>query len=231
MGPHFIDSFSPDVYVRTSLTGRSQHVVERLTHDDIGTHFVERDVGQQPITLSLRQAGGTCGLQSWWLFSSFITWEMTQVFTSRPDANFSVMWHFETTDNMRYLQTIFALTVVYLMTSCSNGKLEEKGFQVSPTIDNSENSQADGLNRDSLKINTRPSSVLLTGIPNVRLTTIYKVNVNKKDNSTFIGSNSFHYRDEDGEVNKGNNWNHNLMPGHESVYGYNLLNISHYDIK
>ena len=141
------------------------------------------------------------------------------------------MWHFETTDNMRYLQTIFALTLVYLMTSCSNRKLEEKGFQVSPTLDNSENGQADGLNRDSLKINTRPSSVLLTGIPNVRLTTIYKVNVNKKDNTTFIGSNSFHYRDEDGEVNKGNNWNNNLMPGLESVYGYNLVNISHYDIK
>jgi hypothetical protein len=91
VGPHFIDSFSPDVYVRTSLTGRSQHVVERLTQDYIGTHFVERDVGQQPITISLRQAGRTCGLQSWWLFSSFSTWEMTQVLTSRPDANFSVI--------------------------------------------------------------------------------------------------------------------------------------------
>jgi len=68
-----------------------QHVVERLTQDDIGTNFVERDVGQQPITLSLRQAGRTCGLQSWWLFGLFITWEMTQVSTSRPDANFSVM--------------------------------------------------------------------------------------------------------------------------------------------
>jgi hypothetical protein len=68
-----------------------QHVAERLTQDDIGTHFVEGDVGQQPITLSLRQAGLTCGLQVSWLFGLFITWEMTQVSTSRPDANFSVM--------------------------------------------------------------------------------------------------------------------------------------------
>lgn len=141
------------------------------------------------------------------------------------------MWHFKKTDNMKYLQTIFTLTLVYLMTSCSNGKLEEKGFQVSSSSENSENDQSNGLNSDSLKIDTRPSSVLLTGIPNVRLTTIYKVNLNKKDNSTFIGSNSFHYRYEESEGNKGNNWNNNLMPGLEAVYGYNLVNISHYDIK
>ena len=123
------------------------------------------------------------------------------------------------------------LTLVCLMTSCSNGKLEEKGFQVSPTSDNTENDHNDGLNRDSLKFETRPSNVLLTGVPNVRLTTIYKVNLNKKDNSTFIGSNSFYYRYEETEGNTSNNWNNNLMPGLESVYGYNLTNISHYDIK
>lgn len=132
---------------------------------------------------------------------------------------------------MKYLQTIFILTLVYLMTSCSNGKFEEKGFQVRPTSDNTENDQTYGINRDSLKIDTRPSSVLLTGVPNVRLTTIYKVNVNKKDNSTFIGSNSFHYKYEETEVNTGNQWNNNLMPGLEAVYGYNLINISHYNIK
>ncbi len=133
---------------------------------------------------------------------------------------------------MKYLQAIFTLTLVYLITSCSNGKLEEKGFQVSPISDNTDNEQTDGLSRDSLKIDTRPSNVLLTGVPNVRLTTIYKVNLNKKDNSTFIGSNSFHYKyEEETEVNTGNNWNNNLMPGLEAVYGYNMVNVSHYDIK
>ena len=132
---------------------------------------------------------------------------------------------------MKYLQTTFTMTLVYLMTSCSNGKLEEKGFQVGTASENTESDKTDGLNRDSLKIDTRPSSVLLTGVPNVRLTTIYKVNVNKKDNSTFIGSNSFHYRYEETEGNNGNNWNNNLMPGLEAVYGYNMVNISHYDIK
>jgi hypothetical protein len=127
--------------------------------------------------------------------------------------------------------TILILTLVYLMTSCSNGKLEEKGFQVSSTSENTENESNAGLNRDSSKFETRPSNVLLTGVPNVRLTTIYKVNVNKKDNSTFIGSNNFHYKYEETEGNTGNNWNNNLMPGLEAVYGYNLTNISHYNIK
>lgn len=132
---------------------------------------------------------------------------------------------------MKYLQIIFSLTLIYLMTGCSDGKLEEKGFQVNPISDNSENEQPNGLNRDSLKIDTRPSSVLLTGITNVRLTTIYKVNLNKKNNSTFIGSNSFHHRYEELEGNSGNNWNNNLMPGLEAVYGYNMVNVSHYDAK
>lgn len=132
---------------------------------------------------------------------------------------------------MKYLQTIFTLTLVYLMTSCSNGKLDEKGFQVSSSSDNTKDEQANELNSDSLKIDTRPSSVLLTGLSNIRLTTIYKVNLNKRNNSTFIGSNSFHYRNEEIEGSKGNNWHNNLMPGLEAVYGYNMVNISHYDIK
>lgn len=132
---------------------------------------------------------------------------------------------------MKYLQTVFALALVYFMTSCSNGKLEEKGFQVSSTSDNPEKERLNGLSSDSLKIDTRPSSVLLTGVPNVRLTTIYKVNLNKKDNSTFVGSDSFYYRYEESEAYKGNNWNNNLMPGLKAVYGYNMVNISHYNIK
>ncbi|HYF68948.1 MAG TPA: hypothetical protein VD884_12480 [Ohtaekwangia sp.] len=55
---------------------------------------------------------------------------------------------------MKSAQTILTLTLVYLTTSCSNGKLEEKGFQVSPTSDNTETEEADGLNSDSLKFNT-----------------------------------------------------------------------------
>lgn len=129
---------------------------------------------------------------------------------------------------------VFALLIVvsfFIWKSCTRNKLEDKGFQVSHNSDNSENNQTDGINSDSLKIETRPSSVLLTGISNIRLTSVYKVNLNKRDKKTFIGSNSFHNNYEETEVNTGNNWNNNLMPGLEAVYGYNMVNVSHYDIK
>lgn len=132
---------------------------------------------------------------------------------------------------MNNTTNILTLAITLLITSCSNGKLDEKGFQVSQTSDKTNNNSNEGLIQDSIEFDTRPSSVLLTGLPNVRLTTIYKVNVNNKDNSTFIGSNNFHYRYEETEEINGNNWNNNLMPGLEAVYGYNLINISHYNVK
>ena len=132
---------------------------------------------------------------------------------------------------MNYLHLTFALILLCFLAGCSDDKMEEKGFQVSAPAENAVQAQPSGLNSDSLKIDTRPSSVLLTGLPHIRLTTVYKVNLNQKDNSTFIGSNSFHTRYEDAEADKGNNWNNNLMPGFSAVYGYNMVNISHYDIK
>ena len=115
-----------------------------------------------------------------------------------------------------------------LIVSCSKNKLEEKGFQVSS--DNDDNHQSNGFNKDSLRFDTQPSSVLLTGISNVRLTTIYKVNLNKEDKTTFIGSNCFHYVYSESEDKTAINCNHHIMPGFEAVYGYNLVNVSHYDI-
>lgn len=131
---------------------------------------------------------------------------------------------------MKYSLTILTLAFVFLLSACKNDKPEaEKGFQVSNDAENTENETSDGLNFDSLFI-TRPGSVLLTGIKDVRLTTIFKVNLNKKNNTTYIGSNSFHYNYLDNEENPGNNWNNSYMPGIEAVYGYNMVNISYYNI-
>lgn len=118
-----------------------------------------------------------------------------------------------------------------IMTSCSNDKLEEKGFPINnaQTTERSEDPKSEGISKDSVKFETRPSNVLMTGISNVRLTTVYKVNLNKKEGTTFIGSNNYLY--SDAELGQGNNWNGNLIPGLEGVYGYNLVNISHYNIQ
>lgn len=125
------------------------------------------------------------------------------------------------------LLIIFAF---FILRNRSNNKLEEKGFPVvnTQTTETSEEHKIEGINKDSLKFETRPSSILLTGNANIRLTTVYKVNLNKKSGRTFIGSNNYLYNEED--LGKGNNWNRHLLPGLEGVYGYNLVNISHYDI-
>lgn len=126
---------------------------------------------------------------------------------------------------------ILTIAMLFIWKGCSKNKLEEKGFPVSnnETTDNNGDEKVEGISKDSLKFETRPSSVLLTGVSNVRLTTVYKVNLNKKDGTTFIGSNNYLFNDT--ELGQGNNWNGNLIPGLEGVYGYNLVNISHYDLQ
>ena len=84
-----------------------------------------------------------------------------------------------------------------------------------------------------MKFETRPGGVLLTGIPNVRVTSIFKVNYKKDKKTTFIGSNNFITKEENYEYNPNNTniWNNHILPGFEAVYGYNFVNISHYDMK
>lgn len=122
------------------------------------------------------------------------------------------------------------IAMAALFTNCSGPGLEEKGFRVDPSSRQDGAEQPNGLSRDSLKFSTRPSNVLLTGVPHIRLTTVYKVNHRKDDSSTFIGSNNFHYRYDDSEGNPRNRWHEHLMPGIEAVYGYNLVNIAHFDV-
>lgn len=132
---------------------------------------------------------------------------------------------------MKHTHIILTAILFTILTSCSNNNLEEKGFPVdnSQTTEHSGDEKVEGISNDSVKFDTRPSNVLLTGISNVRLTTIYKVNLNKKDGTTFIGSNNYLYNES--EMGQGNNWNGNFIPGLEGVFGYNLVNISHYDIQ
>jgi len=131
---------------------------------------------------------------------------------------------------MKNTTTILIVALVSLFASCSNEK-HEKGFQVSLTSENNDTERENGLNNDTLKFETKPSSVLLTGVQNVRIATIFKVNYNKREKTTFTGSNSYHYNYDGKDSETGNNWNGNLMPGFEAVYGYNMVNVSHYDIE
>lgn len=128
------------------------------------------------------------------------------------------------------IQNICLLLSLLALMSCGGDKLEKKGFSVA-SVESTEQSTSNhqGIHKDSLKLETRPGSVLLTGMPEYRLTTIYKVNYNK-DKKSFIGSNSYHSTYNEASQSAGNQWNYHYMPGFEALSGYNLINVSHYDV-
>jgi hypothetical protein len=106
---------------------------------------------------------------------------------------------------------ITILILAMCLTSCSDNKIEEKGFQVSEISEDENGQKIVGLNIDSLKLETGPRNVLLTNNPGHRISPIYKVNYNKK-NEPYTGSNSYH-TNWNNNYEDGNNWNNNFMPG------------------
>lgn len=123
---------------------------------------------------------------------------------------------------------ILALSLSFIIASCSENELEKKGFQVSEISEDESGQKIVDPKSDTLELETRPRNVLLTYHPQHRLTPIYKVNYNKKTKKPFVGSNAFHstWGNDRGQ---GNNWNHNFMPGFEAVYGYNFINVSYFN--
>ena len=125
-------------------------------------------------------------------------------------------------------KVITILISAIFLTSCSDSNIEKKGFQVSEISEDENGQKVVGLHIDSLKLETRPRNVLLTNNPEHRITPIYKVNYHKKTKEPFTGSNAYHTSWNSNHHN-GNNWNGNFMPGFEAIYGYNFVNISHYN--
>ncbi|TLX75005.1 hypothetical protein E9993_11475 [Labilibacter sediminis] len=129
------------------------------------------------------------------------------------------------------MKKLLPILILALSTyNCSEKKIEKKGFQVSEITEDKDGQKVVGLQMDSLKLETKPRNVLLTNNPNHRLTPIYKVNYDKNTGKPFTGSNYYHTTWEH-DYDEGNNWNNNFMPGFEAVYGYNFINIAHYNNK
>ncbi len=124
--------------------------------------------------------------------------------------------------------------VVLLLVSCSNSKKEQKEEQIniSSTVVNND-SETDSLlnsikgNVSFNQIASTPNSVILTGLKEHRLVSIYKSRKNEVSFDENIGYSSS-YTVVDGqtiEIEKP------FMPGIEVLYGYNLLNIAHYNMQ
>ncbi len=141
---------------------------------------------------------------------------------------------------MKTNNIILALSALFIIASffiwrsyTDDSPLEEKGFSVNPVSGSSKSGKGEsqnevGIRKDSSNIETQPSNVLLAGVANMRLTTVYKVNIDPDNGQRFIGSNDFLHKDE--ERTKANNWHGNIMPGLSGVCGYNLVGVSHYDL-
>lgn len=130
---------------------------------------------------------------------------------------------------MKKIAIIFTLITVLISCGKKNHKMEKKGFQISDIVNDDEEVEDKGLPFDSLEFETRPRNVLLTADASHRLTPIYKVNYDKKTKKPWVGGNQYHYSYSEYGNRKGNNWNYNLMPGFEALYGYNFVNVSHYN--
>lgn len=132
---------------------------------------------------------------------------------------------------MKNLKILIVLLFVVFLINCSKKKKFEKGFPVSPETQMIDENEKDGINKDSIKFYTRPTCVLLTGYPKYRLTTVYKLNFDKNGKNFTIGYNHFYGNNTEVTNKSGNQWHNNFIPGFHAVYGYNLINVSLYDVE
>ena len=132
--------------------------------------------------------------------------------------------------NKLLISTIIVMTSCLI--SCNNKgyKQREEQIAISSTADPS-NSNDSLLNSVSdnvglKEISTFPNKVILTGLEEHQLVSIYKSKATT--GSTENPSSSSYSFDSD---ESGDESNEHFMPGIDILFGYNLLNIAHYDLK
>lgn len=135
--------------------------------------------------------------------------------------------------NKPSLRTFILLLIPAILGfSCNNKKTEDKEqLTVSragsdETNDSTANSIGDNISIDQLS--TTPNSVILTGLADHRLLSIYKAKTDVKKNVNPDEQSREFYYSYDGNEYDGQE---HFMPGIDILYGYNLLNIAHYDMK
>lgn len=122
----------------------------------------------------------------------------------------------------------FFLTV-FVLVSCSR-KEESKEEQIRTDIEKaiSVNDTSNSINGDLIfdQLTTNPKSVVITGLAEHRLITIYRVQ--KETEKTVIDR----FRYSSGSENEGREevYYDRFMPGIDILYGYRLFNIGHYNL-
>jgi hypothetical protein len=125
----------------------------------------------------------------------------------------------------------FCLIVVYsfILLSCSE-KAHKKDQSISLSEIDSTYSvdTATGLSSSNSfsQVNTTPNSIILTGLNNVRLFSVYKIPGGLDKNILYDEGTSY-FKEEYGENEHEYKY---FMPGIDIVHGYNLVNIGHYRV-
>jgi len=126
---------------------------------------------------------------------------------------------------------IFSLCALLVLSAC-NRKPNKTGKGIDYRSTSFKVKKVDGIDAyttlpDSL---IRPGTVMLTQNDSHRLIPVFKLNYNKRSKSYFTGSNGYHYSYFNESQFGVNNWNGNYLPGFEAMYGYNLINVAHYNL-
>jgi hypothetical protein len=122
-------------------------------------------------------------------------------------------------------QTLLYIATLSLFIACSKDKPKEEEIRITQTapidVDTTGINSIEG-NVSFDQILSTPNRVVLTGLPPHRLITVYKT----KEDAERDAYKSSYYYDNDSEDER---YQH-FMPGIDLIFGYNLLNIAHYDL-
>lgn len=127
----------------------------------------------------------------------------------------------------------FFIILAVFQLACSTKKGGEKEEQL--RINLADTVVADTASMNSIQgnlslsqLNTKPNRVILTGMPQHRLVTIYRVKPKEKQTTVerYSSYSDSYYRDYEES-----DYDIHFMPGIDLQYGYNLVNIAHYDLQ
>ena len=137
---------------------------------------------------------------------------------------------------IKYTNTLkfYLISLGLIIVSCNKHKTEAKDEQIiainaTDNSDSEKDSLSNSINGNVAmnQIASIPSNVILTGLSNHRLVSIYKNKIEQTQPTNIIDKVRSY---SDNEYVGGNNDNYeHYMPGIDVLYGYKLLNISHYD--
>ncbi len=133
--------------------------------------------------------------------------------------------HKKESQNSKMRIIIISLFLINFLGACSTKDVKK---QAGIPLNQIETTEGTSELKEKLSFTTRPGKVLLTAHSMHRLILIYKVNYNKKRNRSFIGTTHFHRFYSSDYYEEDTGFQH-YMPGIEAAYGYNMLNVAHYN--